>query len=175
MLGFTSEKNRLIHFARGVVTMSLQYIIDRLKGQTRAQFIARTLAMTGFAVLTVMAILEDNVVFAPLFFLFFLHYIRKLLKQKITEQKSAEKIQSASSNQKAKEELVNMLQYYKQLLKNWKRIALFGWVLSILLVIYARNVIILFPIGLACYSTYALIRCRQAVQLIEKSSTIRGE
>lgn len=156
--------------------MALQFFTKGLKGQPRSKIIARSIVVTSFAALTIMAVVDENVIFAPLFFLFCLYYLRKLLSAKGQMQKETGKSSQPLSNPaEAKEDLINMLKYYKQLLKNWKWIAAFGWVLSVGLLIYAQSVAVILPVSLACYSTYALIRCRQAVQLIEASPTLQKE
>lgn len=147
-----------------------------MKEKPRGQLIAQGSAVVGFAVLTILAIANDNVVFAPIFFLLGLYYLRKMVKQ---ENRSAAKVPdeacTAAKPEDAKAELAQMLQYYKRLLKNWQWIALFGWVLSITLLVYAPSLVIVITIGLAAYSTYAFIRCRQAVQRIETSPSFGGE
>lgn len=147
-----------------------------MREKPRGQLIAQGAAVVGFAILTVLALANDNVVFGPAFFLLALYYLRKMAKQ---ENRPAEKVPDeshvASKPEEAKAELTQMLQYYKGLLKNWQWIALFGWVLSITLLLYAPSMVIVITIGLAAYSTYAFIRCRQAVQRIETSPSFNGE
>ncbi|QDR78896.1 hypothetical protein [Sporomusa termitida] len=153
--------------------MIFKTISERLKGQPQGQIAARSIAITGFATLTAMAVLEKNVVFAPLFFLLCLYYLRKLLSKKPHFPKDPSmSSRPVSSSAETKEELLHMLGYYRKLLNSWKWIAVFGWVLSLCLLIYARSIVVILPIGLACYSTYALFRCHQAVHLIVTSPSM---
>ncbi|HWR45684.1 hypothetical protein [Sporomusa sp.] len=151
-------------------------IFQNIKNQPRGQILARGIAIAGFTVLTVLAILKDNVVFAPLFFLLGAYYVKKLCKKNTADRVDATVASRPVLNPDAAQtELAKMLQYYKRLLKNWQWIAVFGWVLSVGLLIYAPSMVVMITLGLACYSTYALFRCRQAVHLIETSPAMRRE
>lgn len=144
--------------------------------KTGGQLLAQGTAAVGFAVLSVLAIAGGNVIFGPLFLLLTLYYLRKLLRQPTNPVNEQEGGRCSTDNpEEAKTELTQMLTYYRKLLNNWLWIALFGWVLSVALLIYAPSPVIAVTAGLAAYSTYAFIRCRQAVRRIENSLALSGK
>ena len=140
------------------------------------QLLAQGAAAVGFAVLSVLTFAGGNVVFGPLFLLLTLYYLRKLLEQPANRVNGQEKGGCSTDNpEAAKTELTQMLAYYRRLLHNWRWIALFGWSLSAALLLYAPGPVITVTAGLAAYSTYAFIRCRQAVRRIETSPALGGK
>ena len=151
-------------------------VFAAIRKKPGGQLLAQGTAAVGFTVLSVLAIAGDNVVFGPLFLLLALYYLKKLLKKTthdVNEQQNA--CCSTGNPDAAKTELMQMLTYYKRLLQNWQWIALFGWSLSAVLLIYAPSPVIVVTAGLAAYSTYAFIRCRQAVRRIETSPALGGK
>lgn len=151
-------------------------MLAALRGKKRGQLIAQGTAVIGFAALGVLAVLNENVVFGPLFFLLCLVYLRKMMRSpQEPMEKSDEQIGAGNSPEAVMSELLQMLQYYRRLLKSWQWIALFGWILSIALVVYAPSLVIIVTAALAAYSTYAFIRCRQAVRKIENSPALSGK
>lgn len=138
--------------------------------------LAQGTAAVGFAVLSVLAIAGGNVVFGPLFLLLALYYLKKLLEKPTHAVNEQQKERCSTDNpEAAKTELMQMLTYYRRLLNSWQWIALFGWSLSAVLLIYAPSPVIAVTAGLAAYSTYAFIRCRQAVRRIETSPALGGK
>lgn len=147
-----------------------------IREKKRGQLIAQGAAVAGFAALGILAVIKENAVFGPLFFLLSLFYLRKMMKSPQKGMEKADEECCAGDNPEAiKSELLQMLQYYRKLLKSWQWIALFGWILSIALVVYAPSLIITVTAALAAYSTYAFTRCRQAVRRIENSPALAGK
>ncbi len=149
-------------------------MLAAMRGKKRGQLIAQGAAVFGFAFLGVLAVLNENVAFGPLFFLLSLFYLRKMMKSPRVEKEDV--VSCPGDNPEAiKSELLQMLEYYRRLLKSWQWIALFGWILSIALVVYFPSLIVTVTAALAAYSTYAFIRCRQAVRRIENSPAFSGK
>lgn len=151
-------------------------MLAAMREKKRGQLIAQGAAVVGFAVLGILAVLNENVVFAPLFFLLSLFYLRKIMKYPRKRIEKADVENCAGDNPEViKSELLQMLEYYRRLLKSWQWIALFGWILSIALVVFLPSLVVTVTAALAAYSTYAFIRCRQAVRRIENSPSFNGK
>ena len=151
-------------------------MLAAMREKKRGQLIAQGAAVVGFAVLGILAVLNENAVFGPLFFLLSLFYLRKMMKSPQKGMEKADEECCAGDNPEAiKSELLQMLEYYRKLLKSWQWIALFGWILSIALVVYLPSLVVTVMAALAAYSTYAFIRCRQAVLRIENSPSFNGK
>jgi len=144
-----------------------------MRGKKRGQLIAQGAAVFGFAFLGILAVLNENVAFGPLFFLLSL-FLRKMMRAPRVVKEDAESC-LGDNPEAIKSELLQMLEYYRRLLKSWQWIALFGWILSIALVVYFPSLIVTVTAALAAYSTYAFIRCRQAVRRIENSPAFSGK
>jgi len=132
--------------------------------------LARGIALAGFAGLALSTFMEGNYFLASLFTLLSLYYLNKLLRHR--DDGPVPKTEALASKGNldpaaARAELAEMLAYYRRLEKGWKNIAIAGWVVTGLMVGFFRTPFILIIFVLVGYATYAFLRCRKAVSLIE--------
>lgn len=136
----------------------------------RGLILARGIALAGFASLALSTFIEGNYFLAAFFTLLSLYYLNKLLRRH--NDGPVPKTGAPVPNRNlepvaAKVELLEMLAYYRRLEKGWKNIAIGGWVVTGLMLGFFRTPLILIMFVLVGYATYAFLRCRKAVNLIE--------
>ncbi|MBE3581064.1 MAG: hypothetical protein IMW96_05440 [Thermoanaerobacteraceae bacterium] len=144
----------------------------------RGLLLARGIALAGFAGLALSTLMEGNYFLAALFALLSLYYLNKLLRHRDggpAPQTEARVRTGSLYPAAAKAELAEMLAYYRRLEKGWRNIAIAGWVVTGLMAAFFRTPFILIILALVSYATYAFLRCRKAVSLIEGTVGRAGE
>ncbi|SDF46480.1 hypothetical protein [Sporolituus thermophilus] len=141
--------------------------LEAIRQKPRSQVVARGLAVIGFLALTAMAYVQANYIIAALFTLPAVYYWRKLVKSSPSDRCRAERPAAPVDVDIVKSELREMQAYYRRLKKGWLWVGILGWGCTALLALAAPSIFLIVVVGLAGYASYAYMRCRSAIKLIE--------
>lgn len=141
--------------------------IEAIKSKPRSRAAAQGFAVIGFAILTVLAYVQNNYILSALFTLLAVYYFRKLMKASSTQSRPPERLAAPVDVDAVQDELRAMRVYYRRLKKGWLWAGGIGWGCTALMLSFAPSTFLLIVVGLAGYASYAYVRCRNAIRLIE--------